>query len=119
MGTRTATALAALACLPGPALAGMPSAQVVLRKAAEAPLSALSFFLFGFLASALAVMLLWNYVARDWPALPRLTYLKALGLVGLWSLLFVLVLTMISGARELMTPGAWRADGAVYLLDEK
>lgn len=34
----------------------------------------------------------------------------------LWSLLFVLVLTMISGARELMTPEAWERNGATYRL---
>jgi hypothetical protein len=33
-------------------------------------------------------------------------------------LLFVLVLTMISGARELMTPGAWRKQGFTYTLAE-
>jgi hypothetical protein len=31
-------------------------------------------------------------------------------------LLFVLVLTMISGARELMTPGAWEKRGLTYRL---
>src|SRR5262249_44341344 len=36
------------------------------------------------------------------------------GLVALWGLLFVLVLTMISGARELMTPGAWTKHGLTY-----
>jgi hypothetical protein len=39
-------------------------------------------------------------------------------LVGLWGLLFLLVLTMISGARELMTPGAWKKDGVTYTLDD-
>jgi hypothetical protein len=38
------------------------------------------------------------------------------GIVLLWGLLFVIVLTMISGARELMTPGAWRKQGATYKL---
>jgi hypothetical protein len=38
------------------------------------------------------------------------------GLVVLWGLLFVLVLTMISGARELLTPGAWEKQGATYRL---
>src|SRR5262249_35186152 len=33
-----------------------------------------------------------------------------------WGLLFVLVLTMISGARELMTPGAWEKQGLTYRL---
>jgi len=37
----------------------------------------------------------------------------------LWGLLFVLVLTMISGARKLMTPGAWEKKGATHqLVDE-
>src|SRR5262245_44535701 len=31
-------------------------------------------------------------------------------------MLFVLVLTMISGARELMTPGAWKKEGLTYKL---
>jgi hypothetical protein len=41
-----------------------------------------------------------------------------LSLVILWGLLFVVVLTMISGARELMTPGAWRKQGWTYRLTE-
>src|SRR5205823_725556 len=38
------------------------------------------------------------------------------GLTALWGLVFVLVLTMISGARELMTPGAWAKQGLTYRL---
>ena len=34
----------------------------------------------------------------------------------LWGLCFVVVLTMISGARELMTPGAWKKQGWTYTL---
>ena len=37
-------------------------------------------------------------------------------MVTLWGLAFILVLTMISGARELMTPGAWERSGATYKL---
>jgi hypothetical protein len=36
--------------------------------------------------------------------------------VLLWGLLFVIVLTMISGARELMTPGAWQKSGFTFKL---
>jgi hypothetical protein len=36
----------------------------------------------------------------------------------LWGILFILVLTMISGARELMTPGAWEKQGFTYRLKE-
>ena len=51
--------------------------------------------------------------------MPRLSYGKAVGLAALWGLLSALVLTMISGARELMTPGAWEKKGATYqLVDE-
>src|SRR5262249_13681773 len=46
-------------------------------------------------------------------------YFRAVGLVTLWGLLFVLVLTMISGARELMTPGAWEPGGVTYRLATK
>ncbi len=99
-------------------LAGMPSppdltTMGILR------LQNLSFFLAGFAACAWAVQGLWNYLQRDWPRLPRLTYMKALALVTLWGLLFVLVLTMISGARELMTPGAWEQRGVTYELRTK
>ena len=47
------------------------------------------------------VQLLWNYLRRDFSLLPRLSYGKAVGVVGLWGLLFVLVLTMISGAARI------------------
>jgi len=50
--------------------------------------------------------------------LPRLGYVRALSLVGLWGVLFVLVLTMISGARELLTPGAWEKQVRTYRLSE-
>jgi hypothetical protein len=97
--------------------AGMPSFH--LTDVAKMRLENVSFFLAGFLVSALLIMFLWNYLARDWTFLPRLSYGKAVGLVALWGLLFVLVLTMISGARELMTPGAWEKKGATYqLVDE-
>lgn len=95
-------------------LAGMPSVQ--LTDLAKLRLENISFFLAGFLLCAFLIQLLWNYLAIDWTFLPRLTYGKAVGLVTLWGLLFVLVLTMISGARELMTPGAWEKKGATYQL---
>lgn len=100
--------------LPGRALAGMPS--LTLTDIAAARLQTISFFLMVFLLASLLVKLLWNWLRRDFPRLPRLTYLRAVGLVALWGFVFSLVLTMISGARELLTPGAWERDGAVYRL---
>jgi hypothetical protein len=101
-----------------PVSAGMPS--VTLTDAASMRLQSISFFLVVFLLSALVIRWIWNAFTTEFPRLPRLSYCKSLGLVGLWGLLFLLVLTMISGARELMTPGAWKKDGLTYALtDEK
>ena len=96
---------------PSAALAGMPSPLPTdldrvlrLNDTAMLRLQTISFFLVGLLLCAGAVQLLWNYLRRDFPKLPRLSYGKALAGVLLWGLLFIIILTMISGARELMTP---------------
>jgi hypothetical protein len=79
-------------------------------------LQAISFFVVVLLVSAWAVKGLWQYLRKDMQWLPSLTYGRSLSLVVLWGLLFVVVLTMISGARELMTPGAWQKQGWTYQL---
>ena len=109
----TATLLLATAT---PAHAGMP--MVTLSDMAQARLETLSFFLVLVLLLSLVVKILWNYLARDFTRLPRMTYPKALAAVLLWGLVFLIVLTMISGARELMTPGAWEKHGATYKIKE-
>lgn len=109
--------LGVLFATAAPAFAGMPS--VTLTDAASMRLQSISFFLLVFLLSALVIRWIWNALTTDFPRLPRLSYPKALGLVGLWGLLFLLVLTMISGARELMTPGAWKKDGITYTLGDQ
>ncbi len=81
-------------------------------------LQAISFFLAVLLATAGIVQLLWRSLRTGIGSLPALSYGRALSLVVLWGLLFVVVLTMISGARELMTPGAWRKQGWTYTLAE-
>lgn len=91
---------------------------LTLSKLAKLRLDAISFFLVGLLASGWAIQLIWNSLTKDFPKLPRISYLRSLGLIALWGLLFLLVLTMISGARELMTPGAWRKNGLTYELAE-
>jgi hypothetical protein len=95
-----------------PALAGMPS--VSLSDLGRLRLSTISFFLLLVLLSATGIRLLWNSVRRDFPRLPLLSFRGALTCVLLWGLVFVVVLTMISGARELMTPGAWVKNGLTY-----
>ncbi len=89
---------------------------VTLSDLARVRLQTLSFFLVGFLVSAWLIQLLWNGLRRDFSRLPRLSYCKALGVTSLWGLLFVLVLTMIAGARELLTPGAWEKQGTTYKI---
>lgn len=79
-------------------------------------IQAISFFVAVLLLSAWLVKGLWNQARCDFPRWPQLTYGRALGLVLLWGLSFVIVLTMISGARELMTPGAWQKQGWTYKL---
>ena len=111
--------LAALLCYPAVVWAGMPRATTVLNELPRMRLQTISFFLAGFCLSSLAIQLLWNYLRKDFSFLPRLSYFRAVGLVGLWGLLFILVLTMISGARELMTPGAWEPSGVTYRLAHK
>jgi hypothetical protein len=98
------------------ALAGMPS--VTLSDLARMRIQVISFFAVCLLLSARAIQWIWNSLRADIPRLPHLGYRRAVGLVSLWGLLFLLVLTMISGARELMTPGAWKKEGYVFKLDE-
>ena len=122
--TSFAIVLSLTLILPTVACAGMPSPlptdyEKVFRLNEE-PLQrfqTISFFLMGLLACAAIVRWLWNYLQRDFFWLPRLSFGKALAGVLLWGLLFVIVLTMISGARELMTPGAWRKEGFTYKLN--
>jgi hypothetical protein len=117
MRRRLRVAVIATFLILGPAkfaLAGMPT--VLLNDLARMRLRAISFFLLCFLLSSWGVQKLWNTARHDFPRLPRLSYARANGLVAIWGLLFVLVLTMISGARELMTPGAWKKEGVTYKL---
>jgi hypothetical protein len=98
--------------IAGPAHAGMT--VITLTDIARARLDALSFFLVSYFLIAWGVKGLWNHLAKTFTALPRLDYRRALGLVLLTGLMFYVVLTMISGARELLTPGAWEKQGMGY-----
>ncbi len=105
--------------------AGMPSVTLAdLKTAARTGLTDLgrqrleviSFFLLVLIGCAWLVQRTWNSMRKEFPILPRLSLSRAVGVIVLWGLLFVLVLTMISGARELMTPGAWEKVGLTYRL---
>lgn len=99
-----------------PASAGMT--VITLTDIASARIDALSFFIVTYLLICWVVKLLWNHLAKTFTALPRLDYKRALGVVFVTGLMFYVVLTMISGARELLTPGAWEKQGVGYRLRE-
>ena len=98
------------------AYAGMPSPSLNLTDIASLRLQTISFFLLVLLVSAWVFKKLWNMLARDFPKMPVLSYKGALAGTILWGLMFLFVLTMISGARELLTPGAWEKSGRTYRL---
>lgn len=86
------------------------------KSGGEAEWQAISFFLAVILICGWGTQKLWSNVRRDFPDLPELKYGRATSLVLLWGFCGIIVLTMISGARELMTPGAWKKQGATYAL---
>jgi hypothetical protein len=115
-------AIVALA-YPGAALGGMPSPTLAdveralgLTDMTRMRLEVISAALLIAMLGAAMIQRIWNSLRKDFTILPRLSYAKASGIVVLWGLLFALVLTMISGARELMTPGAWEKSGLTYHL---
>jgi hypothetical protein len=108
--------LAALLATAGPAHAGMTVYD--LNDVVRLRLEDISFFAVLLLACALGLKLLWNQVAKGFSKLPRITFVRSLCLMSILSLLMLLVLSMISGARELLTPGAWRRQGSAYRLND-
>jgi len=77
-----------------------------------------SFFVFLLVISSWILKLLWNHVAKDFPMLPRMKFTQAFCLSTLLGLAMLLILTMISGIREVLTPGAWRRQGSAYHLND-
>jgi|ERR1051326_611295 hypothetical protein len=100
----------------GECYAGMPS--FTLREIYRLRFQELSFFVFLLFACALLFQLTWNYAAKGFTAVPRMNYWRALSLSFLLGLAMLLVLTMISGIREVLTPGAWRKQGSAYRLND-
>lgn len=100
--------------MPVSALAGMTMPG--FTDIAQARFQVLSFFLILYLALALIYHRIWNGLAKDFPRLPPIRYRGALGVLAVCGLFIYVVLTMISGARELMTPGAWARSGVFYSI---
>jgi len=96
--------------------AGMPSFE--LGDIYRLRFQELSFFIFLLLLCAFLFQVMWNYAAKGVDFLPRLNFRRSLCLATLFGLLMLLVLTMISGIREVLTPGAWRKQGSTYRLND-
>jgi hypothetical protein len=88
----------------------------VLSDAGRLRFEAISFFVLVLLLSAAAVWGMWNLLRRDFPRLPRIGIGRSLGVVALWGLLFLVTLTMIASAREMMMPGIWARQGLLYSI---
>ena len=99
---------------PGAVFAGMP--MITLSDLANFRLATLSLFLWIYVLTSFVIWKLWNYLRKDFVKLPQLTFKKALGLVLLWGLAFDLLLVMIAGTRELMTPEAWERAGVIHKI---
>jgi hypothetical protein len=78
----------------------------------------ISFFIVLLLLCAFAFRLLWNYAFKDFSFLPKIKFRQALSMSLLLGLLMLLILTMISGIREVLTPDAWRRQGSSYRLND-
>lgn len=94
------------------AMAGMPAPA--LTDAGRLRLASIGFFAATFVVLAKLFQILWNWLRKDFPSLPQLTFRRAMAIVFVWGMALELVLTMISGARELLTPGAWERVGVTY-----
>ena len=94
--------------------AGMSS--VVLTEYGVRRITGLSTAIFfGLFVSTLLVRIFWGQLVKgtDWP---KPTLGKSFAATFLGGLLFFLVLVMIAGSRELLSPGAWVPDGILYKL---
>jgi hypothetical protein len=115
---RRGACIIACACLvpwASNAVAGMPH-YPTFSEIAEARLSIISFFCALYVLATLVFWLIWNSLQKDFSSMPRLPFRRAFVFVAVWAAAFILILTMISGARELMTPGAWEKSGRIYKL---
>lgn len=111
---RGAIAAAFLAWLPS-AHAGMT--VYGLRDIYRMRLEEISFFVVLLLGCVFVVKFLWNHAFKDSARVPRLKFTQSLCLTTLLGLSTLLILTMISGIREVLTPEAWRHQGTSYRLN--
>lgn len=81
-------------------------------------LEELSFFIVLLLTCSFIFKLVWNHATKGFSFLPRLKFLQALCMSLIFGLTTLLILTMISGIREVLSPGVWRKQGTSYRLND-
>jgi hypothetical protein len=106
--------IAAASCL-STAQAGMT--VYGLRDVYRVRFQDISFFIFLFVVCSFILKLLWNHATKGFPSIPRLTFIRSSCVAGILGLSTLLILTMISGIREVLTPEAWRRQGSSYRLN--
>lgn len=89
-----------------------------LRDIYRLRLEEISFFIVLLLGCALGLKLLWNFAFKGISSIPQLKFPQALCVAVLFGLVMLVILTMISGIREVLTPGAWRHQGTSYRLND-
>ncbi len=89
-----------------------------LREIYRLRLEEISFFIALFITCSFLFKLLWNYAVNGFKFIPRINFRQALCLSMLFGFLMLLILTMISGIREILTPEAWRHQGTSYRLND-
>lgn len=112
----TLAILSTIFLVPDSASAGMT--VYGLRDIYRMRLQEVSFFLLLLFVGAFLIKVLWNYAVKGFSFLPRLKYLQSFCLSILFGLFTMLILTMISGIREVLTPEAWRRQGSSYRLND-
>jgi len=98
-----------------PAQAGM--SVYGLRDIYRLRFEEISFFIVLLLVCAALFQLLWNHAVKGFN-IPRLKFRQSLCLAVLLGLVMLLILAMISGIREVLTPEAWRRQGSSYRLND-
>jgi hypothetical protein len=89
-----------------------------LKDIYEMRLEQISFFLFLLLFCTVMFRFLWNHAVKGFDFLPKIKFVQALCLALLFGFLMLLILAMISGIREVLTPEAWRRQGNSCRLND-
>lgn len=81
-------------------------------------LEEISFFLLLLFVCAVVFRHLWNHATKGFDFLPKMKFTQAFSVALLFGFIVLLVLAMISGIREVLTPEAWRRQGHSYRLND-